>query len=109
MTDNHNNNFTITDNNSQFAKLLPEKYIEPLTIISRIKGYNGIYDYILNLIKDRLEMFADTRDNLDGVFQKYMNNTMIGKDVTNEWARNDDDVDYNNKKVNADKEKEDLK
>ena len=33
---------------------------------------------------------------------------MIGKDVANEWARNDDE-DYNNKKVNADKEKEDLK
>ena len=59
------NNFTIKDNSSDFAQYLPDKYIEPLTIIARIEGYKGIDDYVLNLIKDRLEMFTDTRDTIE--------------------------------------------
>ncbi len=84
-----NTTFIITDNSSHIAKILPQKYIEPLVIIARIKGYDSIDDYVLNLIKDRLEMFADTRDNLDDAFQEFMHNTMMGKDVPNQWARND--------------------
>lgn len=75
-TTNNHTNFTIRDNASQFAKYLPEKWIEPLTLISRIEGYRGIDEYILELIKDRLEMFADTRENLDDDFQKYISNIM---------------------------------
>ncbi len=75
-TTNNHTNFTIRDNASQFAKYLPEKWIEPLTLISRVEEYRGIDEYILELIKDRLEMFADTRDNLDDDFQKYISNIM---------------------------------
>ncbi len=135
LTTSTDNNFTIKDTSSEIAKILPQKWIEPLVIIAKIKGYDSIDDYVLNLIKDRLEMFADTRDNLDHSFQIYMHNTMIGKDVPNEWAtttttKDEDEEEeeptrkgtpedfvkkihddyYNNKKVNADdKEKEDLK
>ncbi len=98
-TDDDNTNFIITDNSSHTAKILPQKWIEPLVIIAKIKGYDSIDDYVLNLIKDRLEMFADTRDNLDHSFQIYMHNTMIGKDVPNEWASKSD----------VEKEEEDLK
>ena len=91
MASNNNNlehDFTIRDNSSEFAKYLPEKYIEPLTIIARIKGYKGIDDYILELIKDRVEMFTDTRDSIEYEdFQKYMHNTIIGEDVENPWTR----------------------
>ena len=90
MVSNNNleHNFTIRDNSSEFAKYLPKKYIEPLTIIARIKGYKGIDDYNLELIKDRVEMFTDTRDTIENEdFQEYMHNTMIGKDVENPWAR----------------------
>lgn len=80
-----NNNFTIRDNDSEYSKYLPEKWIEPLTIIARIEGYNGIDEYIMDLVKDRLEMFTDTRDNLNAEFQKYMHNMIKGKDVPNEW------------------------
>lgn len=60
------------------AKFIPEKYVEPLVIIARIQGFDGIDDYIIHLIKDRLEMFTDTRrDNLDDAFQKYMHNMII--------------------------------
>ena len=60
------------------AKFIPEKYVEPLVIIARIQGFDGIDDYIIYLIKDRLEMFTDTRrDNLDDAFQKYMHNMII--------------------------------
>jgi hypothetical protein len=78
--------FAIHDNSSKFARFSPEKYIEPLVIIARIKGYKRIDDYILELIQDRVEMFTDTRDNLNEDFQKYMHNTIKGKDVPNEWA-----------------------
>ena len=36
-----NNNFTIKDNSSEFAKLLPKKWIEPQTNIARVKGFQG--------------------------------------------------------------------
>jgi hypothetical protein len=81
--------FIIHDNSSEIAKIIPEKYVEPLVIIARIQGFDGIDDYIIHLIKDRLEMFTDTRDNLDDAFQKYMHNMIKGKkDVPNTWARN---------------------
>jgi hypothetical protein len=86
MTDN--NNFII-DTNLDFAKLIPEKWIEPLLIISKIRGYRGIDDYILALIESRLQMFVDTSDTIEfAEFQEYMHNTMIGKDVPNQWVRN---------------------
>ena len=118
------NNFTIMDNSSEFAKLLPDNWIEPLTIIARVKGYNGIDTYILELIQDKIEQFTDTRDNLDDAFQEYMHNTIKGKDVPNEWASNQKeevsdhntgasefvkDVFDNNLKKSEDKEKEDLR
>jgi hypothetical protein len=80
--------FIIHDNSSEMAKFIPEKYVEPLVIIARIQGFDGIDDYIIHLIKDRLEMFTDTRDYLDDAFQKYMHNMIIGKDVPNTWVRN---------------------
>ena len=123
--------FTIKDNNSEFTKYLPNKWMEPLTIIARIKGYDGIDDYITELIKDSLEMFTDTRDELGEDFQKYMHNMIKGKDVPNEWTSNNKEEVSNNenaskfvKQVNEeyyhhqdmkhttavdDKEKEDLK
>lgn len=88
-----NNNFTIRDNSSEFAKFLPNKWIEPLTIIARIKGYDSIDDYILRLIKGRLQMFVDTGDTIEyEEFQVYMHNTMIGKDVKNPWTPDSQEV-----------------
>jgi hypothetical protein len=69
-----NTTFIITDNSSKIAKVLPKKWIEPLVIIERVERYGGIDDYVVNLVKDRLEMFTDTRDGLDENFQKYMHN-----------------------------------
>ena len=57
--------FIIHDNSSEIAKFIPEKYVEPLVIIARIQGFDGIDDYIIHLIKDRLEMFADTQCHND--------------------------------------------
>jgi hypothetical protein len=81
--------FIIHDNSSEIAKCIPEKYVEPLVIIARIKGFDGIDDYIIHLIKDRLEMFADTcRDDLDDSFQEYLHDMIISdkKNVPNTWA-----------------------
>jgi hypothetical protein len=82
--------FIIHDNSSEIAKIIPEKYVEPLVIIARIQGFDGVDDYIIHLIKDRLEMFTDThRDDLEDAFQKYIHNMIKGKDVPNTWrARN---------------------
>ena len=78
-TDN-NTSFIITDNSSKIARMLPDNLVEPLVILARIKGYKGIDDYVLHLIKDRLEMFTDTRDELGESFQKYMQD-IIGPDI----------------------------
>ena len=96
------NNFTIRDNTSEFAKYLSGKWIEPFTIITRVKGYNGIDEYILELIQDKIEQFTDTRDNLDDAFQEYMHNMIKGKDVPNEWASNPKE-EQSNKEENASK------
>jgi hypothetical protein len=77
--------FIIHDNSSEIAKIIPEKYVEPLVIIARVQGFEGIDDYIIHLIKDELEMFADTRNDLDDSFQKYMYDMLLldEKDVSN--------------------------
>jgi hypothetical protein len=85
---NNNSNISIKDTNSQFARFLPNKWIEPLIIIAKIRGYRGIDDYILALIKSRLQMFVDTCDTIEyDEFQEYMHSTIMGKDVPNEWVR----------------------
>jgi hypothetical protein len=40
------NSFIIKDT-SEFVKILPNKWIEPLTIIARVKSFNGIDEYLL--------------------------------------------------------------
>ena len=113
------NNFTIRDNSSEFAKLLESNWIEPLTIIARVKGYKGIDEYILELIQDRVEAFVETRDNLDDDLQTYFHNMIKGKDVPNEWASKQEDnasefvkdvqEEYHEMKKSEDRDKEDLK
>ena len=62
------------------TKFIPERYVEPLVIIARIQGFDGIDDQIIHLIKDRLEMFTDAqRNDLNDAFQQYMYNMIIGK------------------------------
>lgn len=86
--------FIIHDNSSEIAKFIPEKYIEPLVIVARIQGFDGIADYIIHLIKDRLEMFAEDNsshhdNDLDNSFQQYMYDMITGKkDVPNTWTPN---------------------
>lgn len=117
-----NNNFTIKDN-SQIISILPKEWIEPLIIISKIKGYDGIDEYVLEMIRDRLEMFIDTRDELGDDFKKYMENiegleglSDIETTTSTETAENKNakqfvkDVFDNNLKKSEDKEdKEDLR
>jgi hypothetical protein len=101
---NNNNNFTIRDNASEFARIpnFPKKWIEPLTNITRIKGYEGIDEYILNLIRGRMQMFLDSSDTVEWEeFQMYMHNTIIKcKDVMNPWthASTTDDYDVEEEK-----------
>jgi hypothetical protein len=87
--------FVIHDNSSEIAKFIPEKFVEPLVIIARIQGFDGIDDYIMHLIKDRLEMFAEDNsshhdNDLDNSFQKYIHDMIKiddKKDVQNTWKR----------------------
>jgi hypothetical protein len=92
MNNSSNNNFLIKYNDSEFAKLLPEKWIEPLTIIARIKGYDGgVDEYIVELIRDSLEMFADARDELGEHFEKYMQNIMKKIPIPGEEEKEEDE------------------
>lgn len=88
VTDDNSTTFIITDNSSEIVrtKIFLDNLIEPLTILARIKGYKGIDNYILELIKEEVKMFTDTRDNLDDDFQKYMHNKIKGVEVANPWA-----------------------
>ena len=114
---------SIRDNNSQILSILPKELVEPLIILAKIKGYDGIDDYVLHLIKDRLEMFTDTRDELGESFQKYMQDIMEIPPVKEESAgsSNDDEKiskfmkkvhdEYHNNNLQDDEQKgiEDLK
>ena len=66
-------NWVFRDNSSGISRCIPKQWVEPLTIIARVEGYDGVDEYVVKLIKDRLEMFADTRDELGESFQEYMN------------------------------------
>jgi hypothetical protein len=70
----NNNSFTIRDNNSQILSILPKEWVEPLVIIAKVEGFDGIDSYVLHMIKDRLSMFVDTRDELGESFKRYMQN-----------------------------------
>lgn len=50
-------NLIIHDNSSEIArtKIFPDRFIEPLVILAKIKGYKGIDDYIIHLIEHELE------------------------------------------------------
>ena len=105
------NNFIIKDNNSQIISILPKEWVEPLIIISKIKGYDGIDEYVLEMIRDRLEMFIDTRDELGEDFKKYMQNieglTDIETTTENKNAKQFvKDVFDNEMKKSEDREKE---
>ena len=60
-TDNNTTSFIIADNSSEIArtKIFPDNFIEPLTILARIKGYKGIDDYVIRLIEHELESIRD--------------------------------------------------
>jgi hypothetical protein len=83
--------FIIHDNSSEIAKFIPDKYVEPLVIVARILGFDGIDDYIIYLIKDRLAIYAVTsrRDNnLHDSFKEYIHDMMIDRDVPKVWTPN---------------------
>ena len=96
------NNFTIKDDNSKVLSIIPKHWRVPLIIISYVKGYDGIDDYVLEMIRDRLAMFADTRDDLGENFQEYM------KDIEGLTTEEDDEAesksekDYVNVKIDSD-------
>lgn len=66
--------FIIHDQSSKILPLIPEAWRIPLTIIAFIKQYESVDSYVLELIRSRLEMFSDSRDELDEYFQDYMGN-----------------------------------
>ena len=114
-------NFIIKDNNSQIISILPKEWVEPLVIISRVDGFDGIDSFVLSLIKNRLEMFVDERDGLD--FKKYMQTieglegipdieptTTTTEDESNssEFVK-DVQENYHDMKKSEDKDKEDLR
>jgi hypothetical protein len=49
-----NNSISIKDNNSQIISILPNELVEPLIMMAKIKGYDGIDDYVIHLVIDDL-------------------------------------------------------
>ena len=43
-TNDHADSFINHDNSSEMTKFIPERYVEPLVIIARIQGFDGIDD-----------------------------------------------------------------
>ena len=123
MSSIDNNSISIRDNDSQILDILPKEWWNLFSLYAKIQGYDGIDDYVLHLIKDRLEMFTDTRDGLDEDFQTYMCEIMKIPFVKEESRTSDDEKiskfvkkvhnEYNNKLQESDekkkKENEDLK
>ena len=59
--DYDSNNLIIHDNSSEIARtrIFPDHFIEPLVILAKIKGYEGIDDYVIHLIQHELESIRD--------------------------------------------------
>jgi hypothetical protein len=96
MTTENNNNFIITDNNSKILSMIPETWRIPLTIVSHIKQYGSVDEYVLELIQDRLSMYSDSRDELGESFQDYMREIKGLEGVR--AAEEDDDEESKSKK-----------
>src|SRR5690554_5082242 len=102
MSDN-NNSVSITDTNSQILSIVPKHWRIPLIIISYIKGYN-VDDYVLEMIRDRLAMFVDTRDDLGENFQEYMKDIegLITEEEDEAESKSETDKKYVNVKIDSD-------
>ena len=106
MSDNNNNNISKKDSNSPILSILPKEWREPLIIISKVKKYESVDSYILEMIRDWLEMFIDTRDELREDFKIYMKGLDGLEDLS--AAEEDDDEEsksdknYVNVRIDAD-------
>ncbi len=49
----------LRENNSQIISILLKELAEPLILIAKIKGYDGIDDYVINVVKEDLESIRD--------------------------------------------------
>lgn len=45
----------LRENNSQIISILLKELAEPLILIAKIKGYDGIDDYVIDVVKEDLE------------------------------------------------------
>jgi hypothetical protein len=53
------NNIEIKDHNSKIIHLIPNHLQEPISLIAKIKGFESIDDYIIQLVKEDLESIRD--------------------------------------------------
>ena len=45
----------VKDHNSKIMYMIPSHLQEPITLIAKIKGFESVDDYVIQLVKDELE------------------------------------------------------
>jgi non-homologous end joining protein Ku len=53
------NNNEVKDHNSKIIHLIPSDLQEPISIIAKIKGFESIDDYVIQLVKEDLESISE--------------------------------------------------
>jgi hypothetical protein len=48
-------NIEIKDHNSKTIGLIPEQLHEPIALIAKVKGFDSIDDYVIDVVKRELE------------------------------------------------------
>lgn len=57
--DINNNTIKVKSHSSKIIGLIPSHLHEPITLINKIKGFESIDDYVIDVIKDDLESIKD--------------------------------------------------
>lgn len=53
------NNIVVKAHNSKIIHLIPSDLQEPISLIAKIKGFESIDDYVIQLVKEELESIRD--------------------------------------------------
>jgi non-homologous end joining protein Ku len=53
------NNIEVKDHNSKIIHLIPSDLREPISLVAKIKGFESVDDYVVQLVKEDLESISE--------------------------------------------------
>jgi hypothetical protein len=106
-------NIEIKDHNSKTIGLIPEQLHEPIALIAKVKGFDSIDDYVIDVVKRELESIrkgGDAAADFGESIADYLQNMIPPLDTTNTTTLDDDkSIDKEDSSIEEEEEEEDEK